>query len=90
MFCDKIQLLRQHRYAACQSANFSTPLRGSTFCRVMSVRKVHTGLRVQLRVRCGLLRIFKRNYGYVDVSRTRCKAHQHANAQMAHRRVGCI
>ena len=53
MFCDKIQLLRQHRYAACHSANFSTPLRGSTFCRVKPLRKVHTGLRVHLRVRCG-------------------------------------
>jgi hypothetical protein len=38
MFCDKIQLLRQHLYAARHSANFSTPLRGSTFCRVMSQR----------------------------------------------------
>lgn len=43
-----------------------------------------------VRVRCGLLQIFKRKYGYVDVSRTRCKAHHHANAQMAHRKVECI
>lgn len=38
MFRDKIQFLRQHRTAACHSANFSTPLRGSTFCRAMSQR----------------------------------------------------
>jgi len=43
-----------------------------------------------VRVRCGILQIFKRNYGYVDVSRTRRKAHNHANAQMAHRKVECI
>jgi len=43
-----------------------------------------------VRVRCGLLQIFKRNYGYVDVSRTRCKAHHHANALMSHRKAECI
>jgi hypothetical protein len=38
MFRDKIRFLRQHRNAACHSVNFSTPLRGSTFCRAMSQR----------------------------------------------------